>query len=1821
MHRTYSMRQSRAPTASQLANPPPPASTTKAGRFFGKANIGHNFRRSAAGAFGPDLAKKLSQLVKMEKNVMRSMELVSRERMEVAQQLSIWGEACDDDVSDVTDKLGVLIYEIGELEDQYVDRYDQYRVTIKSIRNIEASVQPSRDRKQKITDQIAQLKYKEPNSPRIVVLEQELVRAEAESLVAEAQLSNITREKLKAAFNYQFDAMREHCEKVAIIAGYGKHLLELIDDTPVTPGETRNAYDGYEASKAIIQDCEDALTNWVEQNASVKASLSTRARQLSQRRKAGRHQGEGVDLSHQDAPMENRESGLWIPASQHAGNGYEDEQDEEEDERSTQVTEQRGREEERATARFDFSQAAACSYLVLIVIFGFVEAQLRVTGAYMGLVTGESCLAITAFAACLALPRRPDVYYEGKIVDRQWGLPAFHRYAYSWAAPLLKASAAGKALAISDLPKMDHYTRSKELHELFEDEDREAKTKSKDSTHDGKLGTSLIKLIILSHWPAFSRQYILTVLQSLFLVAPQLAMFKLLKLLEARQNGAYVTPEASMWTVAMGLAIIIQTFFENWMWWVSYSQCQVPVRIQLSALIFTKSMRRKDVKGVQNSKEDTNNVKVAKDVAQPDAASDESEDEEDGIEEDVSKTRQGTVNLVGVDTKRVSDFATYNNLLLGALCNMAASFTFLGILLGWQALLAGIGIQLLTMPLNIWASKWYTSAQERLMSVRDRKLAVLNEALAGIRQIKFSALERQWSKRIMDRREDELKAQWESFVADIWLMLCYIIGPVMLSAVCLGVYAVIHGGLSASVAFTAIAILSQIEGTLGFVPELVANGLDAWVSVKRVQDYLNAPEKPQSTEPGDSVSFKDATVSWPSDEEQSADAFVLRNLNLSFPNGHLSVISGRTGSGKSLLLAAILGEADILGGTITVPQAPPLHDRHDHKANKSNWVIPSAIAFVSQQPWIENCTFKDNILFGLPFDKERYDKVISACAMEKDLEMLTDGDSTEIGANGINLSGGQRWRITLARALYSRAGILIMDDIFSAVDAHVGKHIFEQALTGELAQGRTRILVTHHVSLCLPKTKYEVLLGDGRVERAGLVEDLRKTGELQDILEEENEAAVSDDGEPALLPSPGLARRQSSGLARIDSRASGRPRAMSHSDNLARVTSHASKRSGSFSAGPAVMDPKLAAKKFVEEETKEKGHVAWKVYYEYLQASGGAWFWIGVLVAFGGYQGLLLGRSWWITLWTRTYDTKSAHTNQPATLLYQLSSTQHASKVAQNRDPTLTYYLSIYVALSVIIVIGGTLRYLWMFYGSILASRRLFEKLSYAVLRAPLRWLDTVPLGRILNRFTADFNIIDSDLIRAASFGLYNVMTVVGIVVAGAFVSPFILVFAVILLAINVRYAIYYLAGAREAKRLESIAKSPIFEYFGAALAGVSTIRAFGKSDAYISSMFAKLDAHAQALWHQWLFNRWLTVRLAAIGAAFSVATAAFVVSLDKIGASVAGFALSFTLQYSESVVWMLRQYANTELGMNATERILEYTNITTEPEGGADAPAAWPTEGRLAVSNLVVGYAPDLPPVLKGLTFDVEPNERVGVAGRTGAGKSSLTLALFRFLEAREGSIYIDGVDISKIKLYDLRSRLAIIPQDPVLFSGTVRSNLDPFNEHSDVELREALARVHLIASESSEGSSTHEPEPSGSSTPTHTNTNPFSTLSTPISEGGQNLSQGQRQLLCLARAIVSRPKIIILDEATSAVDKATDELIQRSIREQFTDSTLLVIAHRLSTIADFDRILVMGEGRVVEYDTPKKLFEAGGTFRGMVEDSGEKDVLREVILGEKGR
>lgn len=384
-----------------------------------------------------------------------------------------------------------------------------------------------------------------------------------------------------------------------------------------------------------------------------------------------------------------------------------------------------------------------------------------------------------------------------------------------------------------------------------------------------------------------------------------------------------------------------------------------------------------------------------------------------------------------MDAKRVSDFCVYYCQFSEVATDIALAVTFLVRLIGWRSLLAGLAVFVILLPINIYVSKRYSDTQDELMKVRDQKTAVMTEALQGIRQIKFSAEEKQWQDKIGRKRDQELKIQWRAFCFDSALISIWILGPVMLSAVSLTVYVILTGSLSPSVAFTTLAVMGSMEATLAILPELIADALEAWVSINRINEYLQAPERDDYITPGSSIAFEEASVAWPSDmQEHDPDRFVLREIDIVFPSKDLSVILGPTGSGKSLLLAAILGEADKLFGKIKVPRGPAVQDRYNYKANKTVWIIGSAIAFVAQIPWIENASIKNNILFGLPFDAGRYRKVVSSCALDKDLQMLPDGDQTDIGANGINLSGGQKWRITFARALYSRAGILILDDIF-----------------------------------------------------------------------------------------------------------------------------------------------------------------------------------------------------------------------------------------------------------------------------------------------------------------------------------------------------------------------------------------------------------------------------------------------------------------------------------------------------------------------------------------------------------------------------------------------------------------------------------------------------------------------------------------------------------------------------------------------------------------------------------------------------------------------
>ena len=744
-----------------------------------------------------------------------------------------------------------------------------------------------------------------------------------------------------------------------------------------------------------------------------------------------------------------------------------------------------------------------------------------------------------------------------------------------------------------------------------------------------------------------------------------------------------------------------------------------------------------------------------------------------------------------MDAKRISEFMLFWAIIPEVLTELVVSIAFLLYLIGWQSLLAGFAVFIVILPVNIFVSKNFSNSQDDLMKVRDQKMVVLTEALQGIRQIKFSAEEKQWQTKIGRKRDEELKTQWRVFCLDTALISVWILGPLMLSTVSLAVYGLLHGNLSASVAFTTLAVMSNMEGSLAVLPEVISNGLEAWTSTKRIDEFLKAPERDSYITPGDAINLECLSIAWPSDSHVDDQArFILRNINLRFPPQELSVIWGQTGSGKSLLLAAIIGEAEKLSGAINVPKPPPVHERYDNKANKSDWIIDNATAFVAQIPWIENATIKDNILFGLPYDSGRYNKVIRCCALEKDLQMLADGDLTDIGANGINLSGGQRWRVSFARAMYSRAGILVLDDIFrywqiihnynayrltssSAVDAHVGRQLFEDALTGELGIGRTRILVTHHVGLVLPRSGYCVILGGGTVQHAGPTEELRRMGVLNDMMKKEKKS-YNDEAEVAEEV--------------IDD---------TSNSALNRILSNSKERSVKFDSSETDIQGKSQPKKFTEDEKRETGAIKMKIYKEYFSTSGGLLVWLPIIIIFVVHQSIVMGRSWFVGLWTKSYDTESVDIQQLLGQPVALSS-NYVSIEASSHD--LSYYLGIYFGISFILCISGTLRYFLVYMRAIKASKELFENLTYVVLRAPLRWLDTTPVGRILNRFTADFAAIDSRLGIELGFLVDQMIVLVSIIVAGLFVSFWMLLFAVALLLICTYITSTFLIGAREVK-------------------------------------------------------------------------------------------------------------------------------------------------------------------------------------------------------------------------------------------------------------------------------------------------------------------------------------------------------------------------------------------------------------------------------------
>ncbi|RSL88049.1 hypothetical protein CEP51_001928 [Fusarium floridanum] len=1285
-------------------------------------------------------------------------------------------------------------------------------------------------------------------------------------------------------------------------------------------------------------------------------------------------------------------------------------------------------------------------------------------------------------SACyVSLPRRPDVYLDGMLVDRQNCSSAWSAITFSWANDLLQLALTKQSINVEDLPKLPRVARSAYLQPRL------------DGIHPSR---SLLTRIVLVHWPAILLQQILTVAVVCLNFAPQVILLYILRCLESLQSSNSSRVPALAGAMALSSCMVVSSVVDSWLYWLVVYRISIPLREQLSSVIYAKAIRspvlKSSSRGVPQSKGDASDCET----------------------EEAPALDENTINLVAVDSKRVSDQAANNYTITSTFLKFVVACVFLILLLGWVSTLSGLCLVMAITPLNFWLSQRLGRSQTTMMGHRDQRVAVLGEVLRGIREVKLRAHENWWEARISILRRSELRARWMCFLYDLGLMTVCALGPILLSVVSLGIYAVVDGPLTPSVAFSAMGAFASLEASIANLPELVASLIEALVSLRRIGNYLTLPDFQSPVLPSTtgSISFKGAAIAYKADVDMPLqERFVLNNLDFSFPPRALSIVSGKTGSGKSLILSAIMGECEVIRGAVQVPDNRQRNPSTE-QSGEEPWIMDTAIAFVPQTPWMDNATVQDNILFGLPYHQSRYQQVISDCSLTEDINSFPQKHLTKVGAHGIHLSGGQKWRLSLARALYSRAGILLLEDIFSAVDVRTALVICDRALTGPLAQGRTRILVTHHLDL-YAMLKVEVLAASQYVNKFDAPTGLK-----------------------------------------IDES---------------------------------------------EMERNATGWVEMKVYEIYLKAGGDGRLWSLIFLAYISYMILILSRPWWINIWTRDITSTD-----------NLRSPVNQSMVVLDREQShlagdLGYYLSVYILISVLSCIAGSIRFFFIFSASLRASRELFNQLLFSVLNAPVEWFDHVPVGRILNRFSTDINLIDSKLGYDIGAMIHRFLEVIGIAISGLFATPLTAIFSLIPIVGGVYYAPRYLVAARDIKRLESSTMSPVLEHFGTSISGLMTIRAFGNMTWCISRMQMLLDRHGQASWHLWLFNRWFNLRMSLTGAIYCALTATLVVLLPGINASIAGFVLSFTIQYPNAVLWSVRQYINVELSMSSTERVMEYENVVIEDQGGVEPPAAWPDAGMLEVQDLSVGYG-NLPCVLKGVSFKVGPAEKVAVVGKTGAGKSSLTYAIFRVLEARKGSVLIDGVDISKLRLKELRSRIHIIPQDPIFFSGTIRSNLDPQNQYSDQEMYECLQGLQLFDSDAQSANIMAKEK------------SYFADLSNTVSANGEGLSFGQRQLLSLCRAFLSRPKLLVFDEATSSLDMATDALIQKFIRQQAArfGTTLLVVAHRLSTVIDFDKIIVFDSGRVVESGPAHELINIdNGVFRSMIEISVDRAKLKELI------
>jgi ATP-binding cassette, subfamily C (CFTR/MRP), member 1 len=1047
-------------------------------------------------------------------------------------------------------------------------------------------------------------------------------------------------------------------------------------------------------------------------------------------------------------------------------------------------------------------------------------------------------------------------------------------------------------------------------------------------------------------------------------------------------------------------------------------------------------------------------------------------------------------NMISSDTEQLQNFCEVMHVLWSAPLRIIVSMIMLYYLLGVAAL-AGVSVLIAMIPFQRTMVRAMSARVKLGQTFTDERLRIVTEVLDAIQLVKCYTWEESFREKLEFARNNELtQVRSYSILRAINAFLISAI-PILVAVFSFSAYSLIPSNppLSAVQAFTALSLFSVIRFPLMQLPNVINMIGACQVSLGRIYEYLVAEER-QDEEgvtgvPG-SIELSKCTFSWPN--------FSLNSISLSIAPGELIVLVGATASGKSSLLQGILGHMPLMSGKRAVGSRE--------------------IAYCSQSAWIFNGTVRENIVFGDPLvDESRYQMALRSVCFDADLHQLASGDSTEIGEKGVNLSGGQKHRLALARAVYASTNICLLDDPLSALDPSVAQQVFRGAIV-EGMRGRTRVLVTNRLEAVMEEknARFIVLGVDGRVVADGPLKSVRGVAEFDQLVS-----------------------KMMTGDSRSETPAV---------------------ENTSVAQNILPIEPsKKFAKKLISTEDRQTGAVNPMIAKYYTDALG--WFPV-IVLSYILTETARVSASVWLSEWTR-------------------GSTDIAS--------TWQYYLGVYILLScaqlgfsLFSQLAGAVR------GNI-AARKLHMRMFDSIVRSPMGFFTATPVGRIQNRFAKDVTEMDRNLMPIFAMTLSVFCGLMGTLVVLAGSAMYTVIAFIPLAFAFYRSQAFYRASSREIKRMDSISRSPIYAHFKQVQDGIGTVLAYAKGAEVTLTNSSLIDNHIRFNLAQMSCNRWLGIRLEFYGGAIVLLTGIVVViSRDWISAGLAGLALSTALQVTGGLGGIVRLSAMLENSLNSIERISVYSNLDSEPQiEGVVPPLSWPSRGAVTYTNVVAFYRPgiDVTPVLDRVSFTISGGEKIGVIGRTGAGKTSLVMTLFRILETSKGTITIDGIDIAQIGLKRLRKALGIIPQDPLVFQGTLRSNIDPFGSYTDDQVRSALRAAHLLGMDD---------------------------LDVCITHGGGNLSAGQRQQVCLARVLLRQPKILVMDEATSSLDAVTDNLVADTIRTHFSNATVITIAHRLHTIVDSDKLIVLDKGRVVQLGSPRELVgDANGIFADMIAQTGK--------------